>query len=194
MILEKKVYSVLVVSAAEKINTALSSLLPEFRYQPVRFVSGVGAARQAWSERSYDFVIINSPLPDDAGIKFAIDIGSARGAVVTLLVRAELYDEVRNQVTEHGVFTLSKPLTAPLLSLALDWMSSAKERLRKIEKKTLSVEEKMEEIRIVNRAKWLLISELKMDEPQAHHYIEKQAMDRCVSKTYVAEEILRTYS
>ena len=77
---------------------------------------------------------------------------------------------------------------------ALNWMSSARERLRKSEKKTLSIEEKMEEIRIVNRAKWLLISELKMDEQGAHRYIEKQAMDRCISKRIVAEEIIKTYS
>ena len=73
-------------------------------------------------------------------------------------------------------------------------MSSARERLRKSEKKALSIEEKMEEIRIVNRAKWLLISELKMDEQGAHRYIEKQAMDRCVSKREIAEEIIETYS
>ena len=66
--------------------------------------------------------------------------------------------------------------------------------MRKSEKKTLSIEEKMEEIRIVNRAKWLLISELKMDEQGAHRYIEKQAMDRCISKRAVAEEIIKTYS
>lgn len=52
----------------------------------------------------------------------------------------------------------------------------------------------MAEIRIVNRAKWLLISELKMDEQGAHHYIEKQAMDRCISKRIVSEEIIKTYS
>ena len=52
----------------------------------------------------------------------------------------------------------------------------------------------MEEIRIVNRAKWLLIGELKLDEPEDHRYIEKQAMDRCVSKRVVAEEIIKTYS
>ena len=73
-------------------------------------------------------------------------------------------------------------------------MSSARERLRKSFKKALSIEEKMEEIRIVNRAKWLLISELKMDEQGAHRYIEKQAMDRCISKRIVAEEIIKTYS
>ena len=73
-------------------------------------------------------------------------------------------------------------------------MSSARERLRKSFKKALSIEEKMEEIRIVNRAKWLPISELKMDEQGAHRYIEKQAMDRCISKRIVAEEIIKTYA
>ena len=66
--------------------------------------------------------------------------------------------------------------------------------MRKSEKKALSIEEKMEEIRIVNRAKWLLISELKMDEQGAYRYIEKHAMDRCISKREIAEEIIETYS
>ena len=194
MSLEERIYSVLVVSAAEKLNTALSSLMPESHFQPVKFVSGVNAGKQAWSERSYDFVIINSPLPDDVGTRFAIDAVNSKSTVVLLLVRAEFHNDIREKVYQHGVFTLSKPTSSPLLSLALDWMSSAKERLRKLEKKTLTVEEKMKEISIVNRAKWLLISELKMDEPQAHRYIEKQAMDRCISKTEVAQEILRAYS
>ena len=50
-----------------------------------------------------------------------------------------------------------------------------------------------EEIRLVNRAKWLLIGELNMTEQEAHRYIEKQAMDRCVTKRAVAEQILSTY-
>ena len=35
---------------------------------------------------------------------------------------------------------------------------------------------------------------LKMTEPDAHRYIEKQAMDRCISKREVAEEIMKTYT
>ncbi len=194
MSLMERVYSVLLVSASEKLNTALMELLPEARCDTVRTVSGISAGKRAWSERSYDFVIINSPLPDDTGIRFAIDTGSLPDVVVLLLVRSELHAEVRDKVAEHGVFTLSKPLSRPVLLSALDWMAAVRERLRKLEKKTLSVEEKMEEIRLVNRAKWLLISELKMEEPQAHRYIEKQAMDRCVSKREVAEEIIKTYS
>ncbi|MCR4673332.1 MAG: response regulator [Lachnospiraceae bacterium] len=194
MSLKERCYSVLVVSAAEKLNNALSGILPRSHYQPVRVVSSVSEGKRVWSERSYDFVIINSPLPDDAGIRFAVDIGNSQGTVVLLCVRAELHDDIRSKVEEHGVFTLSKPLSRQAVTLALEWMAATRERLRKLEKKTLSVEEKMAEIRIVNRAKWLLISELKMDEPQAHRYIEKQAMNRCVTKREIAEEIITTYS
>ena len=194
MSLKERVYSVLVVSASEKFNTALPDYLPEIRYQPLRVVTSISAARRAFAERRFDLCIINTPLPDDPGVRFAIDLGSTKGAIVLLLVHPDLYDDLRDKVTEYGVFTLARPLSRPVWNLALDFLATAREHHRMQEKKTLSVEEKMAEIRAVNRAKWLLISELKMDEPQAHRYIEKQAMDRCLSKKEVAEEILKTYS
>ena len=194
MSLKERIYSVLVVSAAGKLNTALTGMLSESHFSPVLFVSGLSAAKRIWGDRSFDHVIINSPLPDGDGCRFAVDIANSSGTVVLLMVRAEQYDEVHEMVGEYGVFTVSKPLSRPVLASCLDWMSSARERLRRMEKKTLSVEEKMKEIRTVNRAKWVLISELKMDEPHAHRYIEKQAMDRCISRREVAEEIIRTYA
>ncbi len=194
MSLKERVYSVLVVSSAEKLNSAFKELLPESHFQPVRYTSSVSSGRRVFSERSCDFVLINSPLPDDSGIRFAVDCASSPGTVVLLLVRAEIYDGVQDRVFEHGVFTLARPFSRPMILSALDWMASAREKLRLSEKKTLSFEEKMEEIRLVNRAKWLLISELKMDEPQAHRTIEKQAMDRSVSRRVIAEEIIHLYS
>ena len=146
------------------------------------------------AERSYDFVIINSPLPDDTGTRFAIDVCNTGNTVVLLLVRAELHEDVYDKVAEHGVFTLSKPTSKPTILTALNWLTSAREMLNKTQKKTLSIEEKMEEIRIVNRAKWLLISNLKMTEQDAHRHIEKQAMDRCIPKRKVAEEIINSYT
>ena len=73
-------------------------------------------------------------------------------------------------------------------------MAAARERLRSLEKKTISIEDKMEEIRLVNRAKWILIEQLKMTESEAHRHIEKQAMDRCVYKKEIAFGIINTYT
>ena len=51
----------------------------------------------------------------------------------------------------------------------------------------------MEDIRLVDRAKCILISQMDMREEEAHRYLEKQAMDRRTTKRAVAEGILKTY-
>ena len=194
MSLKEQVYSILVVSASNSFNSALAEMLPESKYYPVNTVSSISAAKRANAERAFDFVLINSPHPDDSGIHFAIDTCTLRETAVLLLARNDIHDEIYDKVAEYGVFTLAKPTSKPIMALALRWMASTRARLHKLETKSLSVEEKMEEIRIVNRAKCLLISELKMSEPDAHHYIQKQAMDRCISRREAAERIIITYS
>lgn len=194
MSLKEQVYSILVVSSAHNFNSAIKELLPESKYSTVNIVSDICSAKRELSQRPYDFILINSPLPDDFGTNFAIDTGSSRETVVLQLIRSDVHDEIYDKVTQHGVFTLAKPTSKAMITQAFRWMASARERLRKSAKKNLSIEEKMAEIRIVNRAKWILISELKMSEPDAHRYIEKQSMDQCISKRQIAEEIIKTYS
>ena len=187
-------YSALIVSASAAINEALGTLMPRSRYAPVHTAGDLSTAKRCCADRTYDLVIINSPLPDDAGIRFAIDLCHDSPAAVLLLVPSDAHEEIRERVLAHGVFTLPRPLSKNMLSLALHWMLSARERFRKTERQTLSIEEKMKEIRLVNRAKWLLISELQMTEPEAHRYIEKKAMDESITRKEVAGQIIRTYA
>ena len=193
MSLVERIYSVLVVSASESFTNTLLKLMPATRFDPVKKAASVSAAQRLLAERRFDNVIINVPVSGDPGIRFAIDVSDLKGTVVLLIVRSEQHSEVYARVSVHGVFTISKPMSRQTLENALLWMASARERLRRLETKTGSIEEKMEEIRLVNRAKWLLIRELKMDEPGAHRYIEKQAMDRCVTRRQIAESIIKTY-
>lgn len=194
MSLRERVYSILIVSATDSFTSAFADLLPETRYYPVYTVTSVSAAKRALAEKAFDFVIINAPLPDDAGTRFAIDICTSKQSAVLLLAKSDVHAGIHDRVAEYGVFTLPKPTSKPTMIHALNWMESARERLRQFEKKSLSIEEKMAEIRLVNKAKWILISELTMSEPEAHRYIEKQAMDRCISKRTIAEEIIKLYS
>lgn len=80
------------------------------------------------------------------------------------------------------------------MAQAPDWIESARKRLCLFEKKTSASEQKMAEIRLVNRAKWQLSSPLKLSGPDACRYIEKQAINRCVLKRMIAEESIRMYS
>ncbi len=193
MSLKERVYSILIVSANGSFSSAFNEMIPELRYSPIDTVSSISYAKRILNNQSYDFVIINSPLTDDAGINFAIDVSTTKHSAVLLLVKKDIHASIHNKVAEYGVFTLPKPISKLTMTYALNWMESARERLRQFEKKSISIEDKMAEIRLINKAKWLLISELKMSEPDAHRYIEKHAMDQCVSKKIIAEEIINTY-
>ena len=125
----------------------------------------------------YSLVFINTPLPDETGAQLALDLSSSRNCCVALLVSGDSYDQVNEQVEDAGVLTLSKPCTAQQLKQAAAMMSATRFKLFDLEHKTATLEEKMEEIRLVNRAKWMLIERRGMDEATAHRYIEKLAMD-----------------
>lgn len=190
MVFSQQCYSVLLASDSERFNQAITGLLPASSYGPIRIVPSVSAARRAALERVYDLVIVNAPLQDDFGRAFAVAQSGNRQTVVLLLVKAAMQEELHSQVADRGVFTLPKPTTRQALTTALQWMTAARERLRRMEESAQTLDQKMQEIHLLNRAKWLLIQQRGMSEPEAHRYLETQAMNRCVSKRTIAEELL----
>lgn len=193
MVFQERTYRVLIVSASDSITNSIMPLLPMTDYWPVISVRSVSEARRKIVDCEFDIVLINAPLPDDFGMRLAIDICSNSGAGVLLLVKNDLFEEVYAKVVSYGVITLAKPTNMQMVSQNLRILCATRERMRKMEAKQATVEEKIEEIRLVNRAKWLLIESLHMTEPEAHRYIEKQSMDLRISKREVAENIIRTY-
>ena len=185
-------YSVLLVSSSPKFNESMLALLPESRFYPVTAVSDVSGARRRLLESKYDIVIINAPLPDDFGIMLALDMSETNMGIL-LMVKNDVFSQVAYKVEDNGVFTLSKPLSAHYFYSALKLVSAYNKKLRKIEEKTKSLKEKMADIRVVNRAKWLLMEKLNLSEKDAHYYIEKQAMDLRIPRREVAGNIIRTY-
>ena len=194
VIFQERTYSVLIVSASEKLDTQLRALLPGSEYYPVQSAGSVGEARRMLLGGNYDLVLIHTPLKDDFGTQLAIDVCLDSAAGALLFVKAELYDGVNARVMEYGVMTLSMPSSSAVVRQSLRMLCAQRERLRRMEQKQQSVEDKIEEIRLVNRAKWLLIECLHMTEADAQRYIEKQSMDQRITKRRAAENIIKTNS
>ncbi len=186
----RNTYSVLAVSAAAKFHTSLREMLPEDRYSPLSAAFSVAEARRALLEQSFDIVIISTPLPDEFGTRLALHIIDKSSAGVLLLVKAEHYPDLSARLSPQGILLLQKPTTQQQLLQSLQLLCGTRERLRRMEEKTATIEEKMAEIRLINRAKWVLIDKQGMTEQEAHRFIEKQAMDHCVTRRTVAEHIL----
>ncbi len=194
MVFQERTYAVLMVSASEKFNTATRALLPPTDYWPVDTAKSAGEARRRLLTARYDLVLVHAPLPDEFGSGLAADICRSSSCGALLLVRQDVYDDVCAEVMEEGVMVLPMPTTGRMVSQTLRMMCASRERLRRLEEKQTTVEEKIEEIRIVNRAKWILIDHLGMREEEAHRYLEKQAMDLRLPVRKVAENVILTYS
>ena len=193
MVFRERTYSVLIVTASDSFTNNVMPLLPMTDYWPVTTARSVGEARRRIAETAFDIVLINAPLPDDFGMRLAIDICTNSGAGVLLMVKNDLFNDIYAKVVNYGVITLSKPTNLQMVTQNLRILCATRERIRQMEAKQATVEEKIEEIRLVNHAKWLLIQCLSMTEPEAHRYIEKQSMDERISKREVAENIIKTY-
>ena len=192
MVFRDETYRVLLVSAAEKFNTVTCSLLPGAEFYPVEIVKTAKAAQRRLLEQEFDLILVNTPLPDEFGTELAMDACLRSRAGVLLLVKRELHDEICAKVTDAGVLTLPKPTSEAVMRHMIRTLCAVRERLKRIQERQVTVDQKIEEIRIVDKAKWALISARQMTEEEAHQYIQRQSMDRRISKRTAAEEILRT--
>ncbi len=187
------IFSILIVSSSAKFNMLTPTLFPIAEYWPVDTVSDAASARKKMMDRVYDIVVINSPLPDETGTRLATDICTGSSSCVMLLVGKDSYEEVNEKVADYGVVIVTRPVTVSAISQNLKIMGATRQRIKQIESRQKSVEQKIDEIKVLNKAKWLLIGYMKMTESEAQHYIEKTAMDTRLSKTDVANNIIRTY-
>ncbi len=185
--------SALIVSSTDKGTEFLSGILKEFMVERVVTTSTGQQARRIISEQDFNLVIINSPLKDESGEKLSCYIISKEISQVILIVKSDYYDEVSSLVEDVGVITLAKPINKSMLWFSLKLAKVAHNRMRKIQKENSELVEKIEDIKIVSRAKSLLISYLNMTEDEAHKHIEREAMDSRVTRRAVAEGILRMY-
>ena len=185
-------YRMLIVSSDDRFSKEVSALLQgdQFQQDCSRSASD---ARCKLLENQYDFVIVNAPLRDEFGSRLCIDVSRNNGTIAAIFAANDTYDEIYAKVSVHGVFVLHKPTSKTLVSQAVSLMVCARERLRSLEKKVGNTESKLDEIRIVNKAKWLLIDQEGLSEADAHKYIEKSAMDSGITKRLAAQLIIDKY-
>ena len=185
--------SVLIVSSSNKAREFFIEVLSRNSYGEVVTVTNGGEARRLLVERIFDLCIINSPLIDEFGDEFAKDIVSSSIGQVIIVVRNDIYDEISEKVEEYGIITIAKPMNRTIFWSVLKIANATYNKIYKLKKENNKLLQKIEDIKMIDRAKCILIQYLNMTESEAHRYIEKQAMDMRTTRKTIAEGILRTY-
>ncbi len=183
----------LIVSPTQKGTDYISQTLKAFSIQRIVAVKSGQEARRFFGTQDFDLAVINAPLGDETGEMLSKDFSTKGMCQVILIVKAEKYDAISDQVEEYGVITVPNPINKTLFFASLKLARATHNRLLKVHKENVKLSQKIEDIRIVDRAKCVLISHMSLTEQEAHRYIEKLAMDQRSSRRKVAEGIIRTY-
>ncbi len=185
--------SILLVSGASKGRDSLAALLKTGGYLQIASAFSGSEARRLLGQNDHSLILINTPLPDELGHDLAVFAARTTAAGVVLLVKADAADSMAARVENDGVFVIAKPLNRQFFFQSLKLAEASRRRLLTLQGENLKLQKKVEEIRMIDRAKCVLIQYQHMTEPQAHRYIEKQAMDRRLTRREISQEILSIY-
>ena len=183
-------YSVLVVTKDTKISSLVSAILIPPLFE-LSVCTDFNEARRKCGERNFNIVLAD--FAEGEGTDFAIDISDSPSTIL-LLSPAQHFDEISYKVEGYGILTLTTPFDQFYFYNMIKVAIAVQYKVKILSSKATQLKEKMEEIRLVNRAKMLLMQNKSMTEQEAHRYIEKQAMDTGSKKTAVSKLIIDTLS
>jgi AmiR/NasT family two-component response regulator len=185
--------SALIVSSSDKGLEVISQLLNANAKTEITTAKSSSEARRLISTSDFDVVVLNTPLTDEFGYNLAITITEISASGVILIVSNELAEDISSKVDDSGVLIVPKPIIRQVFMQALKLAMASKKRILALKSENITLQHKIEEIRLVTRAKCVLIQYLNMTESQAHRFIEKQAMDMRTTREEIAKNILKTY-
>lgn len=185
--------NVLLLSGSQKGQENLTQLMRENGYLIAAVCGNSGEARRMLIQNEFSLVVINTPLTDEFGHELALTAAQTTSSGVVMLVKNEFADDISAKVENYGVLVIAKPLNRLIFSQTIKLAAAMRRRLIGLQNENMKLHYKIEEIRLVNRAKCTLIQYLGLTEEQAHRYIEKQAMDMRQTRRETARNILSMY-
>ncbi len=183
----------LLISSSEQGASALGEMLKTEGFKPITVSYTAFNAQQIAERETFDLICINAPLADENGIELSRRFSATTRAGVVVVVPQKNADEVSDMLNKHGVLVIAKPINKHLFHHYLQFTDCFRTRIIKMERENEELKTMVEDLKIVDRAKLLLVTCLNMSEEQAHRYLEKQAMDLRVSRLEVAKQVIQTY-
>ena len=178
-------------TAAEPVGlSAFAAAQPDVQLQTV---SGLDEARAALARSRPTLIVMQSDAPGAQELRRCAELAESAEAVFLLLVRQEVYSAAWRFLQKSGVCVMTWPMEQAVLTQTLRNLLLLKKSMQTMQAQTDQLRSQLQDLKRIQKAKGLLMRQLGMTEQDAHRWIEKAAMDRCVKKREIAETVIRMY-
>ena len=181
----------LIVATNKQISSALASAAKRAGAENIALAFDAVSAKRMASERAFGLTIVYADNFSGSG-ELARGFASRGGGVI--LIEAGLYsDDIARRLEDDGIIVLGKPLSHVALFQAIKMVHATNRRIARPVEEKRDLLKKLDDMRLINRAKLVLMQNMGFTEEQAHKHIEKRAMDMRRTRAEVAMDILKTY-
>ena len=140
---------------------------------------------------AYSAALISLPLADEKGFSLIEELHERFDTLLGVLVRSDITDAQLDRLISANAYVLKKPVPRSNYRLAAELLSSFSENNADMKARIRELERKNSEIKLMARAKLLLIQTKGMSEDAAHTHILHRAMNRQMSIDAVCREIIK---
>ena len=140
-------------------------------------------------EHEPDLVVMDIKMPKLDGISAAEKIAELKIPVVLLTAFSQT--ELVSRAAEAGAMAyVTKPFKPADLLPAIQIALARHEELLSLESEIADLSDRLETRKMMDRAKGLLMTQMKLSEPDAFRWIQKASMDRRLSMAQVAKAVI----
>ena len=181
--------SVVVAEDEALIRMDVVATLQEAGYEVVGEAGDGEEAVRLAIELVPDLMIMDIKMPKLDGISAAEKISELKIPVVLVTAFSQA-DLVKRAADAGAMAYVTKPFKPSDLLPAIQIALSRSEELFALETEIVDLNERLETRKLMDRAKGLLQSKMKLSEPEAFRWIQKASMDRRLSMSQVAKAVL----
>jgi response regulator NasT len=169
------------------IRLDLVEMLTEAGYEVVGQAGDGEAAISITEKEKPDLVVMDVKMPKLDGISAAERIANQRIAPVVILTAFSQRDLVERARDAGAMAYLTKPFTIEDLMPAIELAVSRFQEIKQLDAEVSDLQEQLKARKLIEKAKGILMKNLKISEPEAFKWMQKTAMDKRRSMTDVAQ-------
>jgi response regulator NasT len=172
------------------IRLDLVEMLTEAGYEVVGQAGDGEAAILITEKEKPDLVVMDVKMPKLDGISAAERIANQRIAPVVILTAFSQRDLVERARDAGAMAYLTKPFTIDDLMPAIELAVSRFQEIKQLDAEVTELQDQLKARKLIERAKGILMKNLKISEPEAFKWMQKTAMDKRRSMTDVAQLVM----
>ena len=183
--------SILIADANEQSRESLSSALKGFGYRVTGSVSNPGDAVSFCNEHHPDLVILVTSDGDSAILDAVSEIWRTQHSAVFVLVESHDPAHVLAFNSAGAVAVLGKEAPDDCLRMTIESAYSCAYAIKTMQARIDQLERNLVHRRLVEEAKWKMVAEHGMTEPEAHTKLQHYARSERIQLAVVAEQVIK---